>query len=59
MLVITSRAVPLPTAPVNVTFPEPVPKVKSLADVVLPKVHAKEVVDAVKVVSAPNVTLSP
>jgi hypothetical protein len=51
MLVITSRAVPLPTAPVNVTFPEPVPKVKSLADVVLPKVPAKLVVEAVKVVS--------
>ena len=59
MLVITSRAIPLPTAPVNVTFPEPVPKVKSLADVVLPKVPAKVVVEAVKVTSAPNTASSP
>ena len=55
---ITSRAVPPPTAPVNVTFPEPEPKVKSLADVVLFKVPAKVIDEAVKVVSAPNVTLS-
>jgi len=58
MLVITSRAVLLPTAPVNVTFPVLAPNVKSLADVVLSNVPPNETVEAVKVVSAPNVTLS-
>jgi hypothetical protein len=43
---------------VNVTFPVLAPNVKSLADVVLSNVPAKETVVAVKVVFAPNVTLS-
>ena len=59
MFVIISRAVPPPTAPANVTSPEPEPKVKSLADVVLSNVPPKETDEAVKVVSAHNVTLSP
>ncbi len=47
-----------PTAPVNVTFPVLAPNVKSLADVVLSNVPANVTVVAVKVVFAPNVTLS-
>ena len=61
ILVIVPKAplVALPTAPVNVTLPEPVPKVSELApeaalSTVLEKLIALEVV--VSVVAAPSVT---